>query len=97
MANQNKKQLEYGHSSFSYYYIQGAPVKKQYHCFFRGARKIILKKGFYSNLGEQWQIKVKKTRVKRLDTLKLLYKCKCNIQFRSIHSEVPLKIGVPRK
>ena len=39
-------------TTFSYYYIQGTPVKKQYHCFFRGARKIILKKGFYSNLGE---------------------------------------------
>ena len=29
--------------------------------------------------------------MRRLDTLKLLYKCKCNIQSQSSHSEVPFK------
>ena len=45
------------------------------------------KKDFYSTLG--WE-----TRARRLHTLKLLYKCKRNIQSRSSYSEVPLKIGV---
>ena len=37
------------------------------------------KESFYNTLGEEWQIKVKKTRVRRSDTLKMLYRCKCNI------------------
>ena len=64
--------------------------------FFAEYVKFLKKEDFYSTLGEQWQIKVKKL-VKRLDTLKLLYKCKCNIQSQSSHPEVPLKIGVPKK
>ena len=34
--------------------------------------------------------------MRRLDTLKLLYKCKCNIQSQSIPSEVPFKTAEDR-
>ena len=41
--------------------------------------------------------KLKITTVMRLYTLKLLYKCNCNIQSRSSHSEVLVKLGVPER
>ena len=42
-------------------YIQDAPRKKQYHCFFHGAPKIPRINDFYTyTLGKLWQIKIKK-------------------------------------
>ena len=42
------KLLETGHYSFWKCFIQGAPCKKQYHCFFHGEPKIKKKTGFYT-------------------------------------------------
>ena len=58
--------------------MRGAPGKKQYYCFFHGARKISKKEDLYSTLGDSAIVtnQTKKTRVRRLYTLKLLYKCK---------------------
>ena len=65
---QIKKRLESGHHTYWNFYIQGAPRKKQYHCFFygcflHGAPQGLRKSGFYrSILGELRQIKIKKIR-----------------------------------
>ena len=40
-------------------YVQGAPRKKQYHCFFHGAPEISRKINFHTyTLGQLWQIKI---------------------------------------
>ena len=100
MANQNKQKLELGIYIFWDYNIHGAPGKKQYHCFVRGACKISKKGRFLEHFGWVMANQSKKTRGGRLYTSKLLYKSKCNIQSRSSHSEhteVALKIRVPKK
>ena len=43
-----KKKLKLGHYEFWKCYIQGAPRKKQYLCFFRGAPKILRINVFYT-------------------------------------------------
>ena len=68
------KRLKSGYYTFKKCYIEGAPRKKQHHCFFRGTPKISRKIDFYTyKLGEWWQIKIKKTRIRILYVLKMLY------------------------
>ena len=62
------KQPQSGHYTFWKCYIQDAPRKKQYHCFFRGAPKISRKSDFYTNQNKETKIKT------------LLYLWKCYIQ-----------------
>ena len=51
------KQPQSGHYTFWKCYIQDAPRKKQYHCFFRGAPKISRKSNFYTNQNKETKIK----------------------------------------
>ena len=51
-----KKKKKLGHYTFCNFYMQGAPRKKQYHCFFCGAPKTSGRNDFFrSILGETLQ------------------------------------------
>ena len=55
-------------------YIQVAQWKKQYHCSFHRASKILRKNDFYTfTLGLTWQNKINKTSIRALYIFKLLY------------------------
>ena len=58
-----------GHGTFEKCYIQCAPQKKQYHCFFREAPKISRK----IDLGLVLANLIKKSRIRTLCILKLLH------------------------
>ena len=78
-SKQNKKSGQY---TVRYCYIQGAPQKKQYHCFFREAPTIFLKIEFYScNLNKTVAMQIKKTRIRRPYILKILSKG-CSTQYQ---------------
>ena len=66
VANQNQK-LKRGHYTFWKCSLQGAPRKKQYHCFFRGAPKISRINNFYTyTLGTiRYYSKSKKIKIKK--------------------------------
>ena len=66
----NKKKL--GHYTYCNLYMQGAPRKKQYHCFFRGTPKTSGRNDFFSSiLGAKWHKTGKVELVSRLCILKL--------------------------
>ena len=55
-----QKKIEYEHFTFWKYYMQGAPQKNLYHCFFRGAPTISRTNHFDTNiLGKFWETKIK--------------------------------------
>ena len=63
--NKIKKKKKLGHYTFCNFYMQGAPRKKQYHCFFRGVPKTSGRNDFFrSILGETWH---KTDKVKLVD------------------------------
>ena len=46
VANQNNEKQKSVHCTFLKCYVQGAPRKKQYHCFLPGAPKISIRVAF---------------------------------------------------
>ena len=62
------------HYTFWKCYIQDAPRKKQYHCFFPGAPKISRKSDFYTNQNKETKIKT------LLCIMKILY-TGCSVNF----------------
>ena len=71
--------LKLEHSAFSNWYIQNAHQKKQYHWSFWEEPNISTKNDFYTfTLGQTWQNKINKTRIRTLYIWKFLYKACCS-------------------
>ena len=73
IAELKLKKIESGHFTFLKCYIQDTPSRKQYQCFFRGARGISRINDFFlGNMGEERKIKTNETRKMKFCALKML-------------------------